>query len=220
MKCKVCGKECGKYAVCWDHRETKYKDICKIHGETWFINRQCIKCQIPVYNIVNNKDRKGKKITQRHFLYPYLDRLTNYDKSYQKQFQRRISNCAGVYGIFYNNTCLYVGQSFNITNRISQHKKNIIKVQNQLKGVRIHKKRVNINKVEHKVEFKYYELAKSYRLSDLSYKTLFVVPRLDNDYEFTELLTYAEQAMINTYKPKFNHMAARPTILSKNKKGN
>ena len=32
-----------------------------------------------------------------------------------------------------------------------------------------------------------------------------------NEFEFNELLTYAEQAMIDTYKPKFNHISARPT---------
>ena len=54
-------------------------------------------------------------------------------------------------------------------------------------------------------------MAKNYKLSDLTYKTLFVVPQLNDTYEYNELLTYAEQAMMITYKPKFNHIAARPS---------
>ena len=212
MKCKICGKDCGKYVVCYDHKDTQYKDICKVHGETWFINRKCIKCNTPTYIIYKKKDRLGNKITPKHFLYPYLDRLTNYDINYQKQFQRRISNCAGIYGIFYKNTCLYVGQSVNITNRIAQHKKNFKTAQNHLRGIRIHKKRVSIHKnIPYKVEYKYYEMANKYKLGDLSYKTLFVVPKLKDTTEFNELLTYAEQSMMLTYKPKFNHMTARPS---------
>ena len=54
-------------------------------------------------------------------------------------------------------------------------------------------------------------MANKYKLSDLSYKTLFVVPKLKDTTEFNELLTYAEQSMMLTYKPKFNHMTARPS---------
>lgn len=213
MKCKICGKNSGKYIVCYEHRETKYKDICKIHGRTWFINRQCLKCKKlkePIYIIKSNKDRFGKRITKNHFLYPYKERLTNYDLNYQQQFMTRISKSAGIYGIFYNNTCLYVGQSRNITNRIEQHKKNFKIAQNHLKGIRIHKKRISISKIPHKVEYKYYELAKNYKLGDLTYKKLFAMPKMKDEFEFNELLTYAEQAMINTYKPKYNKIAARP----------
>ena len=214
MKCKICNKECGKFVVCFDHKDTKYKEICPIHGYTWYINRQCLKCKQlkePIYVIKDKKDRLGNKITKKHYLYPYLDRLTNYSKTYQQQFQRRISNCSGIYGIFYNNTCLYVGQSINITHRIEQHKKNFKIAQNHLRGLRIRKKRISISKIPHKVEYKYYEMASKYKLGDLSYKTLFVVPKLSNNIEYNELLTYAEQAMIFAYKPKCNHMAARPT---------
>ena len=65
--------------------------------------------------------------------------------------------------------------------------------------------------MDHKVEYKYYEMAKNYNLPDLTYKTLMKIPRLKDDFEFNELLTYAEQAMIESYKPKFNHIAARPS---------
>lgn len=216
MKCKICGKDSGKYIVCYEHKDTKYKDICKIHGETWFINRQCQKCKKlkePTYLIKNNKDRKGKTITKNHFLYPYKSRLlpTHLTIDYQKPFMQRISNTSGIYGIFYKNTCLYVGQSVNITNRIEQHKKNFKIAQNHLRGIRIHKKRVSISKIPHKVEYKYYELANNYKLSDLTYKTLFVIPKIKNEQDYKELLTYAEQAMMIAYKPKFNHIAARPT---------
>ena len=214
MRCKICNKECGKYVVCYEHRDTKYKDICQIHGCTWFINRQCQKCKQlkePIYVITDKKDRFGKKITKTHFLYPYLDRLTNYNKKYQQQFQRRISNCSGIYGIFYKNTCLYVGQSINITHRIEQHKNNFKIAQKHLQGLRIRKKRISISKIPHKVEYKYYEMASKYTLGDLSYKTLFVIPKLKDNTEFNELLTYAEQAMMFTYLPKCNHMAARAT---------
>ena len=213
MKCKICGKDSGKYIVCYEHRDTKYKDICKIHGYTTFINRQCQKCQKlkePIYLIKSGKDRFGKRITKYHLLYPYKDRLTKLTRAYQEPFQRRISNCAGIYGIFYKNTCLYVGQSRNITRRIEQHKKNFKIAQNHMRGIRIHKKKIYLSKIPCKVEYKYYEMAKNYRLSDLTYKTLFVVPLLKNIDDYNELVTYAEQAMMIAYKPKYNHIAARP----------
>ena len=124
---------------------------------------------------------------------------------------KRISNASGIYGIFYNNVCLYVGQSVNITNRIKQHKENFKTAKFHINGLRLHKKRISISKIKHKVEYKYYEMAYNYNLDQLSFKTLFTIPKLKNDFEYNELLTYAEQAMIETYKPKYNHIAARPT---------
>ena len=214
MKCKVCGCNSGKYVVCWDHKDTKYKDTCKIHGKTWFINRQCQKClelKTAIYLVKDNKDRFGDKITKDHFLYPYRKRLTHLNRRYQSQFMQRISNTAGIYGIFCGSTCLYVGQSVNISMRIKQHKENFKKAKFQIQGTKLHKQRISISKMPHKVEFKYYEMAKNYNLPDLSYKTLFRVPRLKDEFKFNELLTYAEQAMIESYQPKFNHIAARPS---------
>ncbi len=214
MKCKVCGCNSGKYVVCWDHKDTKYKDTCKIHGKTWFINRQCLKClelKTAIYLVKDNKDRFGDKITKDHFLYPYRKRLTHLNRRYQSQFQHRISNTAGIYGIFCGSTCLYVGQSVNISMRIKQHKENFKKAKFQIQGTKLHKQRISISKMPHKVEFKYYEMAKNYNLPDLSYKTLFKLPKLKDEFEFNELLTYAEQAMIESYQPKFNHIAARPS---------
>lgn len=214
MTCAVCGKKISNsYVVCFEHRNTKYKAVCPIHGKTTFIGRQCQKCKdlkTPLYLVKNGKDRLGKKIGIRHFLYPYLERLTKLDKRYQVGFQKRITERSGVYGIFAGNTCLYVGQSNNIKKRIEQHKKNFKIAQYQLRGIRIHKKRICLSKVPKKVEFKYYEMANNYKLSDLTYKTLFAVPQLSDQYEFNELLTYAEQAMMIAYKPKYNHIAARP----------
>lgn len=214
MKCKVCGCDSGKFAVCFEHRNKKYKDICHIHGKTTFINRQCLKClelKKVIYKIEDNKDRFGNKIDKNHFLYPYKKQLTHLNRRYQSQFMQRISNTSGVYGIFCNNVCLYVGQSVNISNRISQHKDNFRTAKFQINGTKLHKQRVSISKMPHKVEYKYYEMAKEYNLPDLSYKTLFRVPKLKDEFEFNELLTYAEQAMIESYQPKFNHIAARPT---------
>lgn len=222
MKCAICGVNSGKYVVCFEHRETKYKGKCPIHGESTFIGRQCQKCKklkVPLYVIEDRKDRFGNKITKDHFLYPYLKRLTKLDKAYQQGFQKRISNGSGIYGIFTSNgTCLYVGQSTNITMRIKQHKDNFITAQRHMKGLRITKKRLHLSKINRKVEFKYYEMAHSYRLQDLSFKTLFVIPKLKNDFEYRELLTYAEQAMMLTYKPKYNHIAARPSEAKKTHK--
>lgn len=214
MKCKICGQSCGKYVVCFDHINTKYKDVCKIHGKTWFINRQCQKCKDlkkAIYLIVDGKDRFGNKIDKNHFLYPYKNRLTHLNRRYQNKYMKRISKASGIYGIFCNNVCLYVGQSINITNRIKQHKENFKTAKFHMKGLKLHKQRLSISKIDHKVEYKYYEMASNYNLDELSYKTLFVVPKLEDEFKYNELLTYAEQAMIETYKPKYNHIAARPT---------
>ena len=214
MKCAVCGTNSGNFVVCYKHRNTKYKSTCPIHGKTIFIGRQCQKCKdlkMPLYVIKNGKDRLGKKIGVRHFLYPYLDRLTKLDKKYQVKYQKRISSVSGIYGIFAGNICLYVGQSNNIKKRIEQHKKNFKIAQYQMRGIRIHKKRISLNKIPRKVEYKYYEMANNYKLSDLTYKTLFAIPQIEDTYKFNELLTYAEQAMMIAYKPKYNHIAARPS---------
>lgn len=222
MKCKICGQDSGKYVVCWEHRNTKYKDTCKIHGKTWFINRQCQKCKelkTAIYIIEDGRDRFGVKINKGHFLYPYKKRLTHLNKRYQAPYQQRISHTSGIYGIFYKSTCLYVGQSVDISTRIKQHKENFKKAKFQINGTKLHKQRISISKMPHKVEYKYYEMAKEYNLPDLSYKTLFKVPKLKDEFEYNELLTYAEQAMIESYQPKFNHIAARPTRKA-NLKGN
>ena len=215
MKCKICGIDSGKYLVCYKHRNTKYISECKIHGHTTFVNRQCQKCETlknPQYVVLDNKDRFGKSIDKNHFLYPYLSRLTHLSRRYQNKYKQRISNSSGIYGIFHNDICLYVGQSVNISNRIKQHKDSFKIAQKQILGTRLTKKRVSISKMKHKVEYKYYEMANVYKLSDLSYKTLFSVKRLTDEYEYNELLTYAEQAMINSYNPKYNKIAARPSI--------
>lgn len=214
MKCKICNADSGKYVVCYKHRNTKYKDICPIHGKSTFINRQCQKCldmKKVIYLIQDGKDRFGNDIDKDHFLYTYKKRLTHLTRRYQSPYIQRISKTSGIYGIFANKTCLYVGQSVNIFNRIQQHKDNFRTAKFHINGEKLHKKRISIDKMTHKVEFKYYEMAKNYDAPDLSYKTLFKIPRLPDDFEFNELLTYAEQAMIESYKPKFNHIAARPT---------
>ena len=33
------------YRFCFEHKDTPYKDICKIHGKQTFINYQCQKCK-------------------------------------------------------------------------------------------------------------------------------------------------------------------------------
>lgn len=222
MKCKICGCDCGKFVVCFEHRNKKYKDTCKIHGNTWFINRQCLKCaelKEAIYLIRDNCDRFGNVVNKDHYLYPYRARLTHLTKKYQSKYMQRISKSSGIYGIFAGNTCLYVGQSVNVSNRIQQHKENFKVAKFQINGTKLHKQRISISKMPHKVEYKYYEMAKNYNLPDLSFKMLFKIPKLKDDFEFNELLTYAEQAMIESYKPKYNHIAARPTRKENLKRG-
>ena len=185
-----------KYVVCYKHRNTVYFDICKIHGRTRFINGKCVLCHTPSYRIVDHKDRFGNKIGKNHILYQYLP---------FKKKKKRISHISGIYGIFYHNRCIYVGQSTDISRRIQQHKDCFKIAQNHLRGLRIHKKRIHLSKVPYKVEYKYYQMASEYKWSDLTFKTLWSMKKYDG-----EVITYAEQAMIDLWRPKFNKIAAIP----------
>lgn len=213
----------NKYRFCYKHRNTKYLDTCKIHGKTYFVNNQCQKClrlKDPKYIIIKKNNnyyfRNNKPITKKSILYPLLDRLTHLTREYQEPYIKRISEGPGIYGIFARNKkqlgeCLYIGQSVEVKTRIKQHKECFKTAQNHINGLRKHFKRINLNKIERKVEYKYYVMANQYTLKDLKFVKIISLDKKCSEREFREALTYCEQAMMTAFKPKFNTFAARPT---------
>ena len=67
----------------------------------------------------------------------------------------------------------------------------------------------------YKVEAKYYMMAKDHYLKNLKFVTLYKVDKKKwSKFTIEEqklCLTFLEQAMIDTWKPKFNTFAARPS---------
>lgn len=228
-----CNKEIEDiYHFCYEHRKDKYIDNCKIHGATEFILGQCQKCKKlkrPIYRI-NKRNGKyyfnmdKKPLEKGYFMEPYYKVLTHKNENYAKRFLGNISNAPGIYGIFVRNRkkkdglgeCLYVGQSGNIKNRIEQHKRNFVKASNHIKGLKAHNKHGIIVIPNYKVEAKYYMMAKDYYLKDLKFVCLYRIDKNDwKKYTREEqkvCLTFLEQAYMDTFKPKYNSFAARPSI--------
>lgn len=154
-----------------------------------------VKYKTPVYRVHKKNNiwynYYNKKVDKKY--YTLLESLREPKKL------GNIRACSGIYGIFYKDKCLYVGQSFNVARRVSEHKNNYKKAKRHIKSVK------RVRKL--KVEYKYYELARVYNLSELRFKLIAVIKNADQI-----ALTYAEQFFIDLYKPKFNHAMARPTF--------
>lgn len=217
-----------KYKYCYEHRETIYTDVCRIHGKTKFQQGRCLKCEQlkrPIYRLVPKGkdwyDKNGKKINKNHILYPYLNRLTKKTRKSQELYIQKISSKPGIYGIFVRkgarlDKCLYVGQSINVSQRVHQHRENFKKAQRHILGIRMRNRHATLDKLKpYKVEFKYYLMANKYKLSELKFVRLMSLPyqsgKLSTE-QYKDLLTYCEQAMIDAYKPSLNLFAARPSI--------
>lgn len=196
------------YNFCYTHKDDIYIDTCKIHGKTKFQNYHCLKCQ----------ELKKPKYTKNKQTLSYLEeifgkRLKYKTRRYQERYIQRIGNVSGIYGIFVKKgsglgKCLYVGQSVNIATRVKQHKENFKKAQKHLIGLKTWNKRLKI----YKVEYKYYEMAKKYNLSDLKFVRLCTIPKKYlQTTEFNGIITYMEQFMMDAYKPTLNTFAARPS---------
>ena len=188
---------------CFKHKDDVYTDICKIHGKTKFQNYRCLKCQ----EMKKPKYSKDKEVLNC-LTEIFGDRLKHKNKRYQSRYITRISCSAGIYGIFTKSgKCLYVGQSVNVSNRVKQHKECFKKAQRHLIGLKRWKRRLKV----YKVEYKYYEMARKYKLSDLKFVRLCTIPKkyLQNSH-FNAIITYMEQYMMDVYKPSLNTFAARP----------
>ena len=217
------------YHFCYQHRKDTYIDICHIHGETEFILGKCQKCKklrTPIYRIhyrngayYFNKDKKP--LSKDYFMKPYYKVLTHKTPAYNKQFIGNITATPGIYGIFEKKKdgslgkCLYVGQSYNIKNRVSQHRKNFVTASNHIKGLKAHSKHQIIIITKYKVEAKYYMMARDYYLKDLKFVSLYKIDKKTwQKYTKEEqklCLTFLEQAMIDTWNPSLNIIAARPS---------
>ena len=204
-KCKHKGcKEKTFYMFCFKHKDDIYTDMCKIHGKTRFRNYKCLKCQ----EMKKPKYTKNKQVL-KELDNIFGDRLKHKNRRYQERYISRISSSAGIYGIFTKNgnRCLYVGQSVNVSNRVKQHKECFKKAQRHLIGL----KRWNRKLKVYKVEYKYYEMARKYNLSDLKFVRFCTIPKkyLQNPY-YNAIITYMEQYMMDVYKPSLNTFSARP----------
>lgn len=219
----------NKYKFCFEHRFTEYEDFCRIHGKTLHINGKCIDCEqmkIPIYNVY----KKGKKYYnfygQQIPKYDDInyERLVILDKKYHARFVRRITEGPGIYGIFVRDRrtklkigkCLYIGQSIDVKSRVKQHKDCFRIAKRHLNGIKLHKKRIYLNKINYKTEYKYYKMAKDYNLPQLKFVKLVSLPKdFINSTHFKEIITYFEQSMINVYNPILNTYAARPILNEK-----
>lgn len=209
-KCKHKGcKNKTQYMFCFVHKDDIYTDVCKIHGKTKFKNYHCLKCE----EMKKPKYSKDKKVLE------YLDeifgkRLKHKNRRYQAQYIQRISPSAGIYGIFVKTSrglgkCLYVGQSVNVSTRVKQHKENFKKAQRHLIGLKTWHRKLKV----YKVEYKYYEMARKYKLSDLQFVRLCTIPKKYLHLsQFNDIITYMEQFMMDSYKPSLNTFAARPNF--------
>ena len=196
------------YNFCYAHKDDVYLDVCKIHGKTKFQNYHCLKCQ----------ELKKPKYTKNKQVLSCLDeifgtRLKHKTRKYQERYIQRIGNVSGIYGIFVKKgsglgKCLYVGQSVNVATRVKQHKENFKKAQRHLIGLKTWNKKLKV----YKVEYKYYEMAKKYNLSDLKFVRLCTIPKKYlQTPEFNGIITYMEQFFMDVYKPTLNTFAARPS---------
>jgi len=219
-----------QYRFCYEHRKDKYQDTCYIHGKTLFSEGKCLKCldmKRPIYRIHKRDNnyyfnRNRKPIDKDSFMYPYCKQLTHKTISYQNRYMGKISNSAGIYGIFVRDKrkkdqlgeCLYVGQATDISRRIKQHKKNFATASNHIKGLKASSKSSVIVIPKYKVEAKYYMMAKDYWLKDLKFVCLY---RFDDNFkkllpsEQKVLLTLEEQLFIDIYSSSLNTFAARPS---------
>ena len=238
--CKNCNNLIEDYyRFCFTHKDTPYIDICKIHGRQTFINYQCQECKklkrgiFRIYKrnrqYFHNRDKKP--LPKDYFMKPLYQRLINRDRKYQEKYIGNITNGPGVYGIFLRDRtkknqlgrCLYVGQSVDVKRRVKEHKENIKIASRQVAGVRAKAKKSDKNKSwkkliprdKLKTEKKYYEIAEYY-MKDLVFKELFKIDKkfwskLDKE-EAKTCLSYCEQLMMDTYKPKTNLFTARNSI--------
>lgn len=231
--CAACGCNAiisTKYMFCSIHKDTIYNANCNIHGVTKFKHGKCIKCaalKVPLYNITvnNNKyyDKDGKLFKKNSSIAPYLKLLcsSKHDMISHINNTTKLHHNPGVYGIFVKSKrnkhnigkCLYIGQSIDVCNRIESHKYCFKKAQRHIIGTKQHHKHITISKLQHKVDYKYYKMANSYKLSELMFVALLELPHtLLNKADYKETLTYCEQAYMNKFKPLYNTFAARPSI--------
>ena len=221
-----------KYVYCWFHKDEKYKSICKIHGESIFKGGRCVECEKmkrPMYRIHKRANKyyvgnSKKPLPKDSYLMKqgWNRILIHKNRKYAMRFVSRITNTPGIYGIFTRDKrnkhgigkCLYVGQSVNIKNRVKQHRDNLKEAKRHI--ISNHKRIPDSNKMN--VAKMYYYIAFDYNLEDLKFVRLMSIDRRQwnklSRIESLELLTFLEQYCMDSWKPKFNKIAARVTNLN------
>lgn len=215
-----------KYRFCYKHRNTPYYDICKIHGKQIFIAGVCQKCKSLHYGIYRIYYRNGsyyhnrnkKPLSKDTWLKPWLRTLANKNKSYHKRREEKeVTSSPGVYGIFHNKKCLYIGQSVNVQRRKNEHFRDIEIADKHLKRLKKKSKYKSLGKLlkrtNAKVSWKYYKIANNYSVDDLTFKQLVRIKQKDwnslTKYQKQTLLSYFEQLMMDIHKPTLNIIKAR-----------
>lgn len=229
LNCRTMVKD--QYHFCWVHRKDKYKDTCYKHGKTDFQEGICLKCKkmrTPMYRIHKRKNKyyfnKNKRpLPKDYFMKPYYKILTHRTVAYQKKYIGRITKGPGTYAIFVRDKrsklgigkCLYVGQSTDVARRAKEHQEAIKIATKDLRRVkRLNKRIYLIDKRKLKVPLLYYRLAQ-YGLPKVKFVRLH---KIEKSFwkkltlkEALQCLTFFEQLGMDTFKPQFNTIAARPT---------
>lgn len=216
-----------KYEYCYEHKNDRLTNGTLLNQNH---NSEEILKEFPNASDMTKSVYKIRRRTYRNTVFYYLgskrlddtyirdDLLKIFSKPslYQaKKYVGKITKGAGTYGIFIRNRrsklgigeCLYIGQSLNVKNRISQHMDNI-----NIASLYITK---GINKKD--VPRMYYGMA-AIGIENLKFVRLMSIDSRYwdslNRHDKEELLTITEQYMMDCWEPRYNVVKARPTDFS------
>ena len=207
-----------EYRYCFKHKDTIYTDTCIVHGKTKFQNRECLKCK-EMKNSIYSVEKRGKSYyinghrinmnTNKYKpLKKYIEIFSDHSKNNALKHFVKLSKGPGIYVIMGKSdkgfSCLYVGQSFDVVRRMTQHKELIAEAKKDKKEK---KKYIEIPAM-------YYEIAK-YNTNNVKFRCAIRFPysyfdQLDFDQKLL-LLAIGEQWAMDTYQPSLNKVQARMT---------
>lgn len=203
----------SRYRFCFDHKNEKYIETCKHHGETTHTAFKCGKCKAMRRSIyrVHRKDGKywiyNRLAPKDHKMSSYFKDLIHANRRYASKFISNVTKGPGTYGIFKRDgrssidigKCLYVGQSVDVRWRVGDH---IDKVKRASKGE---------NGLPHM-----YALLAEIGIENIKFVRLMGIPKplysTMNKDEALEALSLLEQYGMDSFEPELNVTAARKTV--------